>query len=105
MVWVKQGHAPCKTSGLKNPHCTNYCGHQLDQSLGWAAPACHKKEDATPHPGVGKHGLQYDRRPNGHFAVLVGTWNFGSLSRKGDICEELRKKMTDVCCLQQVGWR
>ena len=30
-------------------------------------------------------------------------WN--SLSRKGDVCEELKKRMIDVCCLQKVKWR
>ena len=30
----------------------NYCGCQLDRWLGWAAPAYHKNEGATPHPGA-----------------------------------------------------
>ena len=33
-------------------------------------------------------------------------WNSGSLSgKRGDVCEELRKRMADVCCLQEVRWR
>ena len=33
-------------------------------------------------------------------------WNLGSLSGKGgEICEELRGRMIDVCCLQEVRWR
>ena len=33
-------------------------------------------------------------------------WNIGRLSGKGgDVCEELRKRMIDVCCLQEVRWR
>ena len=34
------------------------------------------------------------------------TWNFGWLSGNGlEVCEELRKRMIDVCCLQEVRWR
>ena len=33
------------------------------------------------------------------------TWNIGSLSGKGEVCEELRKRMIDVCCLWEVRWR
>ena len=37
--------------------------------------------------------------------VRVGTRNLGSLSGKGgEVCEELRKRMIDVCCLQ-VRWK
>ena len=33
-------------------------------------------------------------------------WNLGSLSRNwGEVSEELRKRMIDVCCLQEVRWR
>ena len=33
-------------------------------------------------------------------------WNLGSLGGKeGELCEELRKGMTDMCCLQEVRWR
>ena len=32
-------------------------------------------------------------------------WNVGSLSGKGEVCEELRKRMIDVCCLQEVRLR
>ena len=50
--------------------------------------------------------MHYDGRPDGCFGVRVGTWNFDTLSGKGgDVCEELRKRMTDVCCLQVVRWR
>ena len=32
--------------------------------------------------------------------------NIGSLSGKGgEVCEELRKRMIDVCCLQEARWR
>ena len=71
-----------------------------------AAPAYHIKEGAIHHPGVRKFSLQYDRRPDGCFGVWVGMWNLGSLSREGRVvCEEFRKRMIDVCCLQEVRWR
>ena len=36
----------------------------------------------------------------------VGTWNVGSISGRGtEVCEELRKRRMDVCCLQNVRWR
>ena len=46
----------------------------------------------------------YDRRLDGHIGVRIGTCNLGSLSGKGEVCEELRKRMIDVCCLQEVRW-
>ena len=33
-------------------------------------------------------------------------WNIDSVSGiRGKVCEELRKRMVDVCCLQEVRWR
>ena len=38
--------------------------------------------------------------------MLVEMWNLGSLSGKGrEVCEELRKRMIDMCCLHEVSWR
>ena len=38
--------------------------------------------------------------------VRLSTWNVGSLSGRGsEVCEELRKRRVDVCCLQEVRWR
>ena len=38
--------------------------------------------------------------------MLVGTWNLGGLGGKGgEVCEELRRRIIDVCCLQEVIWR
>ena len=35
-----------------------------------------------------------------------GTWNLGNQSRKGgEVCEELRMRLIDVSCLQEVRWR
>ena len=36
--------------------------------------------------------------------MRVGTWNLGSLSGKGEACEELGK-MIDVGCSQEIRWR
>ena len=70
------------------------------------ASAYHKKEGVTPHRGVWKHRLQYDGRTDWSHGVWVGMWKLGSLSGKGGVvCEELRKRMIDVCCLQEVRWR
>ena len=81
-------------------------GHQPAQGLGWAALAYHKREGATPHPGLRKHCLQNDGKPDERFGVRVGTWNIRSMSGRGtEVCEELRKKRMNVCCLQEVRWR
>ena len=38
--------------------------------------------------------------------MQVETWNLDSLcGKEGDVCEELRKRMIDVCCLQEVRCR
>ena len=99
MARGKQQHAPCKTSSSKNPQNN---GSQLL----WAPtnhPTYHEKEGATPHPGASKFSLQYDGRPDGRIGVRVGRWNLGSLiGNGGEVCEELRKRMIDVCCLQVV---
>ena len=45
------------------------------------------------------------RRISG-FGVRVGSWNVGSIRRRGiEICEELRKRKVDVCCLQEVRFK
>ena len=38
--------------------------------------------------------------------VRFGSWNIGSISGRGtEVCEELRKRKVDVCCLQEVRRR
>ena len=38
--------------------------------------------------------------------VRFGSWNVGSTSGRGtEVCEKLRKRKVDVCCLQKVRWR
>ena len=61
--------------------------------------ACHRKEGATLYHVAHKNCLLYDGRRNGRFGVQVGTWNLGSLSENGEVCDELRRRMIDVCCL------
>ena len=38
--------------------------------------------------------------------MRVRTWNVRSMNGRGtEVCEELRKRRMDVCCLQEVRWR
>ena len=63
-------------------------------------------EGATLHTGACKQRLQYDGRPDGRFREWgSGTWKLRSQSAKGEVYKELRKRMIDVCCLQEVKWR
>ena len=75
------------------------------QRLGWAAPANLTKDDTTSHYGAHKHSLQYNLRPNWRVALHVGMWNMSSMSENREVCELLKKRMIDVCCLQEVRWR
>ena len=102
---VSKGMLPVKYLVPKILMAVNYCGRQLAQRLGWTTPAYHNKEGATPHSGTCKFSLQYDRRHYGSFGMQVWTWNLGSLSGTGEVCEELIKRMIDVGCLQEVRWR
>ena len=71
----------------------------------WGTPAYLVMESATPLPVAHKHSLQYDKRPDWHCGVRVWKWNIDSLSGKGEVCEEVRKRMIGVLCLQEVRWR
>ena len=78
-------------------------GHQPAQTFGWAY---HKQKGAAPDPGLCKHCLQNDGKPDERLRVRFGTWNVGSMSGRGaEVCEELKKRSMDVCCLQEVRWR
>ena len=58
------------------------------------------------NPGPRKHCLQNDGKHDERFGVRVATWKIGSMSGRGTkVCEELRKRRMDVCCLQEVRWR
>ena len=38
--------------------------------------------------------------------IRFGTLNVGNLyKRKTEVCEELRKRRVDVCCMQKVRWK
>ena len=81
-------------------------GYQPAQRLGWAALTYHKQKGAAPDLGPCKHCLQNDGKPNDRLGVRLGTWNVGSMSGRGaEVCEDLRKRRMDVCCLQEVRWR
>ena len=96
----KQVHAPCKTSSSKNPQQSIIVDANLSEGVAGRRIAYLTKEGATMYSGACKHRLQYDLRPEGRFGVRVGTWKIDSLSGKGEeVCEELRKRMIDVCCL------
>ena len=45
-------------------------------------------------------------KPEKWLGVRLGTWNIGSISGRGtEVCEELRKREVDICCVQEVRWR
>ena len=53
-------------------------------------------------PGLKIHKEKVEKRIGGKF----GSWNVDSSSgREMEVCEELRKRQVDVCCLQEVRWR
>ena len=61
-------------------------------------------QGATPDPGSRKHCLQNDGQPDKRLVVRVVT--LGSMSGRGtEVCEELRKRRMNGCCLQEVRWR
>ena len=83
-------------------------GHQPARRLGWVAPTPLKYKGAKPHSGSRKRRLHYDepKQPEERLGVRMASWNVGSLCGKGtEVCEELRKRKVDVCCLQEVRWR
>ena len=64
-----------------------------------------QKKAAAPDPGLCKHSLQNDGKPDECLGERVGAWNVGSMNGKGvKVCEELRKRRIVMCCLQ-VMWR
>ena len=63
-------------------------------------------ERGSHDPELCKHCLQNDGKPDKLLRVRVGTWNVESMSgRDTEVCEELRKRMMDVCCLKKLRWR
>ena len=105
LLGVGKGMFPVRHLDPKILMVFNYCSCKLAQCFGWAAPAT-SVVGATPHPGVCKHNLQYDGRSDGRIWVWFGMWNLGSLNGKGgEVCDEMRKRMIDVCCLWEVRLR
>ena len=49
---VDKGLLPVRHLAPQILMAVNYHGRSLDGWLGWAAPAYHKKESATLHPGA-----------------------------------------------------
>ena len=69
-------------------------------------PTTNRKIQPLTLAGLCKHCLQNDGKSDEWLGMRVGTWNVGSMSGRGtEVCEELRKRRMDVCCLQEVGWR
>ena len=77
----------------------DYCGRQIVQWLGWTSPIYHKKGGGSPNHGARQHSFHYDRRSDDRSEVRVGTCSIDSLSGKGEVCEEARKRMIGACCL------
>ena len=59
----------------------------------------------APSPQQPLNG-QAVQRISGLLNFRCGTWNIGSICRRGmEVCQELRKKKMDFCCLQEVRHR
>ena len=53
-------------------------------------------------PGLKIHKEKVEKQ----IGVRFGSWNAGNICGRGtEVCEELRKRKVDVCCLQEVRWR
>ena len=103
---VSKGMFPIRRVSPQILMALDYCGCQLALNLGSVAPAYHDEDGAIPTPEACKYILKYDWRPDWRFVVWGGTWILGSLCEKGkDVCEELRKMVIDMCCVQEVRWR
>ena len=54
------------------------------------------------NPGLKIHVEKVEKR----IGVRLGSWKVGSIFDRGtEVCEELRKRQVDVCCLQEVRWK
>ena len=50
-------------------------------------------------------GFKLNKKKN-ILEVDFGSWNVGSIFvKRTEVCEELRKRKVDVCCLQEARWR
>ena len=90
-VGGKQGHAPCRRILLQQ------------------IPMTRKNIQVAPSPRQLING-KVVRRISGFksecYGIRFGTLNVGSLcGRKTEVCEELRKRKVDVCCIQEERWK
>ena len=68
-----------------------------------------KNKQLAPSPRQLLNGLGVQRisgfKPECH-GIRFGTLNVGSLcGRKTEVCEELRKRRVDVCCIPEARWK
>ena len=87
----KEGHAPCRRILLQQ------------------IPMTRKNIQVAPSPRQLLNGRGVRRisafKSECH-GIRFGTPNVGSLcGRKTEVCEELRKRKVDVCCIQEVRWK
>ena len=76
-----------------------HCGHQIARRLVQVSPAYLEKD-------VHQHSMQDDRRLMWCSWMWVGTQRIGSVSGEGgEIHRELRKRMVDVRCSEEVRWQ
>ena len=90
-VGGKQGHAPCRRILLQQ------------------IPMTRINIQVAPGPQQLLNGQGVQRisgfKSECH-GIRFGTLNVGSLcGRKTEVCEELRKRRVDVCCIQEVRWK
>ena len=53
-------------------------------------------------PGLKIHKEKVEKQ----IGQRLRSWNVGSICGRGtEVCEELKKRKVDVCCLQEVRWR
>ena len=90
-VGGKQGHAPCRRILLQQ------------------IPMTRKNIQVAPSPRQllnGQGVRRISRFKSECHGIRFGTLNVGSLrGRKTEVCEELRKRKVDMCCIQEVRWK
>ena len=90
-VGGKQGHAPCRRILLQQ------------------IPMTRKNIQVAPSPQQLLNGQEVQRISGFEsecHGIRFGTLNVGSLcGRKTEVCEKLRKRQVDVCCIQEVRWK
>ena len=106
VVGGKQRHAPIGTTPSNKIFMMTARKHvhQPTQRLGWSGlnlPTTNRKVQPLTL-GCTSTACRMTR------SLMSGlwTWNVGSMNGRGtEVCEELRKRRMDVCCLQELKWR